>query len=657
MMSIQMLQHLTLVRDLKAPLPDMRSVFNYLSGLAQLTNLRLEEVTFDVSMCDLLATYLPTLKSLDCKMSSEYESEEMKRVMALEPQNIMQHALQQAEQEHDEDDDEETPHEDEPEPAIVIDAEAEAIAEEQMAAVDEELLVQHEMEIEDMHTEMTAAATSPATASTESSSPYAAAVAFFGPSDNLPALNLPHLTSLKLPYSRSLRHMLAFTAPLPKLATLQIRRIATTSRSLDTKSSESHYLAIMNHRFAHCYADTLRHLSLVNIHYHDFGAYDFHTLQSLTHLSLTQNSNFGAITRACLETISRMNQLEEVEMKVGNAALEVCHELEWWLALSSIKSLVSFAFWNPNDVAAFDDASAKVIFVGLQAVLSTSHCRLHTLQLSAAEHINDAMVEMISQSRHLHTISFYNAAITLDSLSHLAKLPRLTALEIIACRALHTSEGLIALTRHLPGLRSLSFRLPSAQAQKQGGISSVISDDAWLQLTNLSSLTSLHLSGYGLINQRVVNGWCKQAADGIKARQISDEATLKRFTGFEDISDADHQRSHGSSNCSAAAGASSSSPSSTAPLVPAGLRSASRPAACGVSWQEVRCSGWMISLEQSRALLRALPQLQMLSVHLLETSAGSFTSPTNFNTRLIFAGGDFMQRLIASYITPTHVFK
>ena len=131
-------------------------------------------------------------------------------------------------------------------------------------------------------------------------------------------------------------------------------------------------------------------------------------------------------------------------------------------------------------------------------------------------------------------------------------------------------------------------------------------------------------------------------------------AKLKRFAGFD--AGFDFSNSDPATAAAAASGSSSSQQhpaSSSLVLSAASISHSNVSALSGVSWQEIRLSGRMLSYEQSCALLRSLPQLQLLSVHLLPSSSGSFTSPNVFRSRLLFAGGDYLQRQIATNITRT----
>jgi hypothetical protein len=131
-------------------------------------------------------------------------------------------------------------------------------------------------------------------------------------------------------------------------------------------------------------------------------------------------------------------------------------------------------------------------------------------------------------------------------------------------------------------------------------------------------------------------------------------AKLKRFAGFD--AGFEFSNSEPTHAAAAASGPSSSQQhhaSSSLVSSAASISHSNVSALSGVSWQEIRLSGWMLSYEQSCALLRSLPQLQLLSVHLLPSSSGSFTSPNVFRSRLLFAGGDYLQRQIATYITRT----
>lgn len=66
--SFRLVQHLCLVRNLKAPPVDMKATFAVLGAMASLKTLRLEECTVDAELCELISERLPRLKELDLKM-------------------------------------------------------------------------------------------------------------------------------------------------------------------------------------------------------------------------------------------------------------------------------------------------------------------------------------------------------------------------------------------------------------------------------------------------------------------------------------------------------------------------------------------------------------------------------------------------------------
>ena len=279
------------------------------------------------------------------------------------------------------------------------------------------------------------------------------------------------------------------------------------------------------------------------------------------------------------------------------------------------------------------------------------------MQLADDAVFNDATLRLLTRVPTIHSLSIHSLSqMSWECFGELAAgLPNLTAFEVVHSPKLHTSEGLSTICRLMPKLRSLSYRLPSSKlagnALSQTG--TTISDDAWLQLAHMPHLTFLHLSGYGQLPDSVVNGWCQQAIEGGRRQMSAHLAKLKRFAGFDagfDFSSSDPAHA-----AAAASGPSSSQQHVSSSLVSsaASISSSNVSALSGVSWQEIRLSGWMLSYEQSCALLRSLPQLQLLSVHLLPSSSGSFTSPNVFRSRLLFAGGDYLQRQIATYITRT----
>jgi hypothetical protein len=329
---------------------------------------------------------------------------------------------------------------------------------------------------------------------------------------------------------------------------------------------------------------------------------------------------------------------------VGHHATLVCAEAEWWAALASIKGLVSFSFWNPDRTAQFTPDQQKVIHQGLALVTATPHCRLHSVQLCDQQVFPDETVRLLCQATTIRSLSFHFVQMSLECLAELARaLPELESLEIIYCPTLHSSEGLIAICQNFPRLRSLSYRLPSANLNRSGVLRpSEVSNAAWIQLSQLRSLTFLHLSGYSLIADEVMQEWCRRGIEGGKQQMIKHQDTLKKFAGMEEMEEMKGEDLQGKTEGEEGSASSSSSSS---------VLSAAASSLSGISFQEIRFSGWMISYEQARMLLRSLPQLQLLSVHLLQGSKGSFTPPQRFVPRLLFAGGDYMQRQIASYIS------
>lgn len=561
--SIQMLRHVTLVRDLKAPLPDLAQVFIRLGSLAGLQSLRLEELVVDTGLCDLISSYLPGLRALDLKMCNEHVSEQMETQFAL----------------------------------VMAERQRQAIAEEKAEEAAEE---------------------SPAAR-------MVAALEWLEDTDEeqMPELDLPQLHTLKLCYSVSLKHSLYLVQQLSGLRTLQMRRKATTDGMLDTPRTEGHFIEIMNDWFRHRAGDSLQHLTLTNMHFHPFSRFEFERLGALTHLALVQNSNFQGTTTDLLRRLAAMKQLQQVVLKVGNAAIGACLSPDWWEALARIESLTSFTYWNPNtsSILVMTADQLAIVTKGLRQVVANCR-RLEYIQLSQGGQIDDSVLEIVSGAHSLRSVALYNASVTIAGLDHLAQLPLLVELELISCRGLHTGEGLVAIVQKFPGLESLSFRLPSVVLSKDVVPHAIISDEAWMQLPRLTKLVRLHLSGYGRLSAQVVQSWCQQAEAGFQARMVHDQLSLRRFSGFEDEA----------------------------------VAQIAAPRHTGVSWQEMRCSGWMVTNDLAGQLLARIPQLQVLSVHLLPTSDGAFHTMERHQPRMLLAGGDFMQRQIASYLGEAGVF-
>lgn len=692
--SVTMLRHLTVVRDLKSPLPPLQPIFQWLSALPMLASLRLEELEVNTQLCDLLANYLPTLRKLDIKMAIVNEKRINPRERKL--QHALQHRLMHT-------------HPDQPAYAQVQAAAAhmpvapESDSDDENASdgdEEEEEAAMSENKMEEWEESKVAellpgsvngmALSAEAASQTVGPVPFkpeqvAAAARFMfnlphwppqvGDDLDVPTLVLPSLQALKLPNSKSLCHTLAMVAHAPSLMTLHIRRVNTAASALDSPTGERAFILLFNALFHTSYAHSLQHLLLTNMHWHPFGSLDFAALHALTHLSLVQSNATHAISVHTLQAIARLAKLQQVEIRVGQGSCEVCVDPEWWTALASIRALVGFGFNNPAGAATFNDQQLAIIRNGMDQVTASAHCRLTTVQLADDAVFNDSTLRLLTRVPTIHSLSIHSLKqMSIECFTDLAAgLPNLTSFEVVHSPLLHSSDGLRTICRLMPGLRSLSYRLPSSRLMAGHGSAlfptgTTVSDDAWLQLAHMPHLTFLHLSGYGQLPDTVVNGWCQQAIDGGRRQMTMHLAKLKRFAGFDAgfdfsnhsdsasaIAPADAGASAAPAAASAAAAA-SSSPSSSSSLVSTSASSmfnSSESALSGVPWQEIRLSGWMLSYEQSGRLLRSLPQLQLLSVHLLPSSSGSFTSPNHFRSRLLFAGGDYMQRQIATYITRT----
>jgi hypothetical protein len=651
--SVNQLRHLCLVRNLKAPLPPLRDVFQWLTQLPMLSDLRLEELELSTYLADLLATYLPSLRRLDVKMCIE-AAEEIRQTKLQRLRCAMAKAraagvpLDDEEEELEENGANEA---DEEEMEALAQAEEEEAA--QVLPPNQPVASTDEGQAE-LGAESSAAVLPPLSADdarcaegvlrgSPSELAHAAHV-FFGHShwpaletDDLhrPTLLLPALESLKLPNHSSLQHCLALMAHAPRLHTLHIRRSNSAASGRDTPASERAFVQLLNHLFATCYAHSLRALVLTHMHWHPMHVLDFEALQSLTHLSLSQGNTQRAVTVNTLRAVARLPSLQHFALCVSQMSVEVCAQAEWWQALSSIRALRSFTF-AAHDQATLSDEDVSTIRSGLRALLSSPSCALESVHLTNCRLFDlDILLYLTRVVRTLRFLALVGfCSLSVASFTKLLKQLSLHELEIVDCPQLQTSAGLIALCAHAPELESLRFLVSNRPLALESSVVPSrdlgVSPEAWLHVAQLRRLRFLHLSGQGALSDAVVDAWCQQGIEGGLQQMALHQSTLRKFSGFEPLMPADATATY------------SKSTAVLSHLAPFSALSSSVPTAfSGVAWQEVRLSGWLLSHPQACKLLRSLPQLQLLSVHLLPSSVGVFVPPDRHQARLLFAGGDY----------------
>jgi hypothetical protein len=437
--------------------------------------------------------------------------------------------------------------------------------------------------------------------------------------------HLKHLRSLKLPFAPSERHVIDLLASLEQPETLQLRMGSEARR-------ENELLGFLNQRFTEPWARSLRHLSLARFHAADQLRFDL--LHELTHLSLTTPANSPhAVPIDSLLAIAQLSKLQSVEIRMVAAAVRACTHPAWWQALCQIRALTGFGIWEATYGTAygpmFTEEEDQHILDGLRMLLSASNCRVESLCLGIGPLVDDDVLQAVSGASSIRSLTLFEArSISVRGLEALRQLPRLTELEAVACPFFYTTEGLEALVRCLPNLHSFSFRVPSRRSMRAPKPEYDIRVGAWVRLLAMPRLTFLHLSGVGLVSEEAIRGWCKRARYCTQAQKRHDDrVTRAKWSGSKDDRPSSRVRLS----------------STTPPSVP---------------WQELRVSKWGMSMENAKALLKSMPQLQVLSMHMLSgTEGGAFIPPLAASSRLLACGGDYTQRLIAPYATSAqHVF-
>lgn len=164
--------------------------------------------------------------------------------------------------------------------------------------------------------------------------------------------------------------------------------------------------SLRNDRFAGPWRRTLRHLLLKRLDLRALCDLRLDLLEGLTHLSLTTSAKVSdPLPVESLVAIAQLPKLQAVESHMVGYTLHSSSSPSWWRALCQIRPLKSFAFWTWGRRAdrLGERREATTLIDGLRMLLTSPACGIESLQLSDGDHVDDAVLHLVSSPQRAPT--------------------------------------------------------------------------------------------------------------------------------------------------------------------------------------------------------------------------------------------------------------